>query len=409
MILWAVIPLVVALLGLSWWFHRRSRISADELAACQQINAELRQQLQSEVAKVEARQEVVFNSMAEGILLLDINGRIRLYNQAFSKLFQVNTDVRGQTILEALRSPELAAVQSSLRSRGALDSFELDLPGLNSPRIEVKASTVLGEHRHGHGAVLVFHDITRLRRLESTRREFVANVSHELRTPLSMIKGYVETLLDKGVEDTDVVQRFLQTIKKHTDRLTFLIEDLLTLSHLESGQTAMKFAPVKVRPVVQRTIDDLNALAGQRKVSLENGVPAELAARADGDRIQQVLFNLVENAIKYGKAGGHVKIRACPVSDSKVQVAVADDGPGIPVEARDRVFERFYRIDRARSRETGGTGLGLAIVKHIIQAHGGTVWVESELERGATFFFTLPSAHAESEMRQKSAAETAKS
>jgi two-component system phosphate regulon sensor histidine kinase PhoR len=240
------------------------------------------------------------------------------------------------------------------------------------------------------GSILVFHDLTRLKQLESTRQEFVANVSHELRTPLSLIKGFVETLLDGAKNDPELSTRFLHTIEKHTDRLTYLIEDLLTISRLESGQIVMNRHEVGLQEEVAQVIDDLQARAADKNTSLRNEIPADLQARADTDRLQQVLFNLVENAIKYGRTEGTVTIGGKVNEDSKAELWVKDDGPGIPPESKERIFERFYRVDRARSRETGGTGLGLAIVKHIVQAHGGEVWVKSELGQGATFFFTLP-------------------
>jgi two-component system phosphate regulon sensor histidine kinase PhoR len=242
------------------------------------------------------------------------------------------------------------------------------------------------------GAILVFHDLTRVRQLENTRQEFVANVSHELRTPLSLIKGYVETLIDGAKDDPEVATRFLQTIEKHTDRLTYLIEDLLTISRLESGQVVMNVQSFELRPVVQRVFDDLHARAVEKQARLVNAIPEGLKLRADADRLQQVFFNLVDNAIKYGPAGGRVEVGARSRDDGTVEVWVRDNGPGIPAEAKERVFERFYRLDRARSRDQGGTGLGLAIVKHIVQSHHGEVWVESELEKGATFHFTLPPA-----------------
>jgi two-component system phosphate regulon sensor histidine kinase PhoR len=234
--------------------------------------------------------------------------------------------------------------------------------------------------------------LTRIKQLESTRQEFVANVSHELRTPLSLIKGFVETLLDGAKDDPDLATRFLRTIEKHTDRLTYLIEDLLTISRLESGQIVMNLHQVDLREEVDHVIEDLQARAASKKVTLINSLPAELPARADTDRLQQVLFNLVENAIKYGRSDGNVTVGGQVNGSNIVELWVTDDGPGIPTESRERIFERFYRVDRARSRDTGGTGLGLAIVKHIVQAHGGEVWVKSELGQGATFFFTLPVA-----------------
>jgi len=239
-------------------------------------------------------------------------------------------------------------------------------------------------------AILVFHDVTRIKQLERTRQEFVANVSHELRTPLSLIKGFVETLLEGAANDPASRIRFLQTIEKQTDRLTYLIEDLLTVSRLESGQIILNFQNVELRAEVQRVIDDLRTRVQGKTVTIDNEVPARLTARVDAERLQQVLFNLVENAMKYGRPSGHVVVGGRALSVKKAELFVRDDGPGIPPESRERVFERFYRVDRARSRDTGGTGLGLAIVKHIVQAHGGEVWLQSELDVGTTFFLTLP-------------------
>jgi two-component system phosphate regulon sensor histidine kinase PhoR len=239
--------------------------------------------------------------------------------------------------------------------------------------------------------ILVVHDLTRLKELESTRKEFVANVSHELRTPLSMIKGYVETLLDGAKDDPQIARRFLQTIRKHSDRLNYLIEDLLTISRLESGRTALNVERFALRGLVDEVCEDLEARAREKSMVLENEVADGVEARGDTERVQQVLFNLIDNAIKYGRPRGRVGIKAQHLGDQgTIEVAVTDDGPGIPAESLNRVFERFYRVDRGRSREQVGTGLGLAIVKHIVQSHGGEVRAESLVGEGATFRFTLP-------------------
>lgn len=290
----------------------------------------------------------------------------------------------------AFRLPELAEIVKQLRQQRTVRGYELELPGMDERLLEVNAASVLDAEGAQHGAILEFHNLTRLKQLENTRQEFVANVSHELRTPLSLIKGFVETLLEGAKNDPELATRFLQTIEKHTDRLTFLIEDLLTISRLESGQIVMNLHGVDLREEARRVIDDLQARAAEKKITLENLLSPGLLARADADRLQQVLFNLVENAIKYGTQEGRVSIGGKNVPENKVELWVRDDGPGIPAEAKERIFERFYRVDRARSRETGGTGLGLSIVKHIVQAHGGEVWVKSEVGAGTTFFFTLP-------------------
>lgn len=204
-----------------------------------------------------------------------------------------------------------------------------------------------------------------------------------------MIKGYVETLIDGAKDKPEVATKFLQTIEKHADRLTYLIEDLLTISRLESGQVTMNFQRADLRAVAEHVRADLESRAAAKQMRLLNAVPAEIVAHADAERLQQVLFNLVDNAIKYGHAGGEVVISAKRTESDRVEMGVRDDGPGIPAEAQSRIFERFYRVDKARSREAGGTGLGLAIVKHIVQSHGGEVWVESAPGTGATFRFTL--------------------
>ncbi len=351
----------------------------------------IQQRQQQTAAEAKAQQQVLFNSMLEGLLLLDRNGRIYLANRAFNNLFGQTTELRGKTILEALRVHELAALVARAERDGQVLDYELKLPQLNERWLQVNAAVILNSAGEREGTILVFRDLTRLKQLERTREEFVANVSHELRTPLSHIKGYVETLLDGAKDDPEVSTRFLQTIARNADRLRLLIEDLLTISELESGRVMLTLQSVPLQPLVQKVLDDFRTRAKGKSLTLINHVP-ELSARADSTRLEQVLSNLVDNAIKYGRSDGHVTVAAGLGEEGKVQVSVSDDGPGLPAEALERVFERFYRVDKARSREQGGTGLGLSIVKHIVQGHGGRVWAKSEPGNGATFFFTLPVA-----------------
>jgi len=326
--------------------------------------------------------------MIEGLLLLDENGRIQLANRAFANLFDVTADVRGKTVMEVLRLHELAGLIENVAAEKQVLVHELKLGGLSERWLQVNAAAIFDAAGNKQGTILVFHDLTRLKQLERTREEFVANVSHELRTPLSLIKGYVETLLDGAKDKPAVASKFLQTIARNSERLQFLIEDLLTISELESGRLRMSLQTVALRPLVEKVVEDFKSRAQSRKVTLINNVP-DLIARADSDRLQQVLGNLVDNAIKYGRSEGRVEITGQAADGGAIELCVQDDGPGIPAEALERVFERFYRVDKARSREQGGTGLGLAIVKHIVQSHGGRVWAKSEPGRGAAFYFTL--------------------
>lgn len=350
---------------------------------------QLEQEKRSSLEQSRAHQFAIFDSMVEGILILDQRGRVQTINNSLEKLFNLRNDVRGKTVMEAFRLHELLEIAERAQKEGSVRSFELQLPGIHHNRyFEVNAASIQNAGAD-EGLILIFHDFTRIKELESIRKEFVANVSHELRTPLTLIKGYVETLIDGAKDDPEVATRFLQTIHKHANRLAFLIEDLLTISQLESGQVIIHPQSTQLWPIVERVLDELQSTAAQKSITLANSIAADLLGRADADRVEQVIFNLVDNAIKYGRTGGSILISAEDAGDA-VKVFVRDNGPGIPADAKDRIFERFFRVDRARSREQGGTGLGLSIVKHIIQAHGGKVWVESVVEKGSTFYFTLP-------------------
>ncbi|MEN9572940.1 MAG: hypothetical protein RL514_795 [Verrucomicrobiota bacterium] len=393
--MWPTLTILALLAaGYCCFAWRRCRLEAEAQGERQRREFEaLRQQHEQARARELAQQQALFNSMSEGVLVLDGEGRVRLVNQALERLFGIHGDIRGRTVMEALRLHQVQELVNRTLLDGQVQEFELELPGLEGNRsLQVNSAVVLCADGRQQGLILVCHDLTRLKQLENTRREFVANVSHELRTPLSLIKGYVETLIDGAKDKPEVATKFLQTIEKHADRLTYLIEDLLTISRLESGQVVMNLQRIEPAEVVERVLSDLETKAAAKQSHLVNEVPATTAVQADSDRLQQVFFNLVDNAIKYGRTGGSVVIGARKTDTKQVELWVRDDGPGIPAEAQTRVFERFYRVDKARSRDAGGTGLGLAIVKHIVQSHGGEVWVESEPGKGATFFFTLPEA-----------------
>lgn len=382
------ILLLVALFALHFWWRAKLR---REREAWQSENARRAAREQSTAAAAVARQDALFDSMIEGVLVLDEAGRVQFANRAFAQMFATTGVLRGKALLEAVRLHEVAEIVERAGVESRVVDHELRLSGEPERWLQLNATTMTGADRRRLGTILVVHDLTRIKKLERTREEFVANVSHELRTPLSLIKGYVETLLDGARDNPEVAVRFLQTIQRNSERLQFLIEDLLTISELESGRVTLSTRQLSLGSVVNKVFADLKERAARKEVQLLNEAN-EVVAQTDERRIQQVFSNLVDNAIKYGRAGGMVAVAARLRDDGLVEASVRDDGPGIPPEALERVFERFYRVDKARSRDQGGTGLGLSIVKHIVQSHGGEVWAKSEMGKGTTFYFTLPRA-----------------
>ncbi len=382
---------LASIFAVAWWLERgrNQRLESERLGQL----AEQRIQRENELREQAQRTAALFERMIEGLIVVDATGRIRLANRAAGELFNFTPPATGRTILETTRHHEVAALVTRLENEPEILGHELRLETLESPKfLQVNALALRDGDGMRDGAILVIHDLTRLRQLEAVRQEFVANVSHELRTPLSLIKSAAETLIDGGKDEPESLVRFLQIIDKHANRLTLLIDDLLMLSTLDSGNIRLALQSVSLGLAVQEVADDLRSRARVRGVTLKNKVEPALIVQADPDRLRQVISNLIDNAIKYGRMEGEVVINARGLDSRRIEISVQDDGPGIPAEACARIFERFFRGDKARSREQGGTGLGLAIVKHVVQAHGGEVRVDSAPGAGARFSFTLPAA-----------------
>ena len=375
-------------------FSRRISLSArdemEELAdSLNSMSRQIQSRMEESIAD-KSRLEAVFLSMFDGVMVIDGRGAIVLMNQTLKEFLQVETEVTGKKPLEVIRNIDIQDLAGRvLASRGRLESREITLLHPQEKVLLAHATPVLREEAID-GAVLIFHDITELRRLEKVRQDFVANVSHELRTPVSTIRGYAETLLEGALEDKAHAREFLRIIYDDAERLTKLINDLLDLSRVESGKMKLALEEGALEAVIDRVLAGMNKEAGKNSVTLKKDVSSRLAGiRIDEAAIAQVLLNLVENAVKYNKAGGSVTVGARETPRS-IEVSVSDTGIGIPQEDIPRIFERFYRVDKARSRDLGGTGLGLSIVKHIIQAHGGDITVESKVGSGSSFRFTLP-------------------
>jgi two-component system, OmpR family, phosphate regulon sensor histidine kinase PhoR len=383
-ILFLCLAVLVVLSLVLWQKLRQARTSIDALIEAQR-NASI---------ATEARLRGMLDGMIEGVLLLAPEGQVEFANLSLRRLVNLSGEARGLKVQQLFSQPEVTDLVRRVQSEGAVIGSQLELSTPARRNLQVNASVFARGPGQPDGVLLIFHDVTRLQDLENTRKEFVANVSHELRTPLSLIKGFVETLLSGSVTDPGQAKQFLVTIEKHANRLAYLIDDLLTISKLENGQGSLNFHPVPVWDLVERVREDLSLPAAERGITIDNQIAPDLWANADSERLQQVFFNLVENAIKYGRQQGQVIIGAKPIPGDRIQLWVQDDGPGIPPEAKERVFERFYRVERARSPDKGGTGLGLSIVKHIVQAHQGEVWLQSQPGSGATFYFTLPRAPA---------------
>ncbi len=385
----------------------RTMPPAGELGRLQagvQRMAEVLSQRLADAQAEERRLQAVLGGMVEGVLVVDRDGIVRLSNHSVQTLLELPPDEEcvGRALIELTRHPDLHYLLRRVMQEVDLSqSFVQEMVLAGRQVVQVSATPIVSDEGEVRGFILVFHDISELKRLERMRRDFVANVSHELRTPLAAIRGYSETLLAGAIEDPTRARQFLAIVERNAERLGRLVDDLLTLSDLELGRTALQRYAIGMPSVIEPVVEILREKAERSGITLIWDLEPETPMiDADPDRLEQALLNLVDNAIKYTPHGGRVTVSArAAESDERrsfgprrrlVEIAVADTGIGVPAEDLPRLTERFYRVDKGRSRELGGTGLGLAIVKHIVQAHGGHLRIESELNRGTTVYLYLP-------------------
>jgi len=352
------------------------------------------QQLAEEIAGRESGTQTILGVMQDGLLVVDSRRRVALSNPAFEKMFELRDGSVGAPLLEVVRHATLDRLIADTLRGGQPMRTELSLtnsPASGERHLEVSAVPIKAAADGTTGAVVLFHDITELKRLDQVRSDFVANVSHELRTPLSILRGYIETLLDNPETSREEFSRVLSVMERHSKRLGLLVDDLLSLTQLESANTELELNQVRVKELFNNLIHDWKEKFAAKNLKVVVDLPPDLQTiPADETRLQEVLYNLLENAVKYSREGGEIRLQAAR-RGSEIVLNVSDDGIGISRDQLPRIFERFYRADKARSREHGGTGLGLAIAKHIAQLHGGRIEAESELGRGTTIRMFLPS------------------
>jgi two-component system phosphate regulon sensor histidine kinase PhoR len=356
-----------------------------------QMAAQLEERLQT-VSKERNQREAVLSSMVEGVLAVDMDGHVISLNKAaaqFFNVFQPDT-ATGRSIEEVFRNVRLQRFVAEVLEGQDIRECELTVENNQTCYLQARGTNLLGLQERRIGAVVVFNDVSRLRRLENLRRDFVANVSHELKTPITSIKGFVETLLDGAMNNPAEAERFLKIVAKHADRLNCIIEDLLMLSRLEQGgKEGMEMQQAGLGGILNSAVEVCAQRAAAKNITVSVECPENLTAAINPPLIEQALINLIGNAVKYSADGKTVVVSARVEKDGIV-LTVKDQGYGIEEKHLERLFERFYRVDKGRSRHEGGTGLGLSIVKHIAQAHGGTISVQSRYGEGSTFSIFLP-------------------
>jgi two-component system, OmpR family, phosphate regulon sensor histidine kinase PhoR len=341
------------------------------------------------------RSSAILRSMVEGVAVVDAEERLVFCNRAFSEIWNLDAAaVEGRPVIEAVRNSDLLGLirralrgEEGLRSDIAMGIVQHRNFSVTATPVQALEGALAGDKPSG--AVVVLHDVTELRRLERVRHDFVANVSHEFKTPLTAIQGFAETLLSGALEDPRNNRRFLEIIRDHAARLAVLTDDLLKLARIEAGKLEVQFGPVQLVEVIERCVETTQLKADRKRIALEMDVPSNLPpVHGDASLLRDVVQNLLDNAVQYTAESGRVRISAT-AGPREAVVTVDDTGIGIPLADQERIFERFYRVDAARSREAGGTGLGLSIARHIVEAHGGRLWVESEVGRGSKFSFSI--------------------
>ncbi len=366
--------------------------SQDEIGQLANTLNKMAQDIEDKIKETREQNQklsAVFESMIEGVVVVDKAGRIISLNSAVEKIFGVSADqAKGSFFLEIIRNADISEIISGVLKTGQPVSAEATLSFPVRGIFQINAVGIFNQGKIS-GCLAVIHDISQIRRLESLRRDLVANVSHELRTPLTSIKGFIETLLAGAMEDKEHGRSFLQIIESHVKRLDNLVNDLLSLSHLESGKIRLEIEEYDLRQQLDSVIAGFSSQVKQKNIQIKNDLAAGLILKADKNRIEQVLVNFIDNAVKFNRENGEIKIYSQD-SGGQLKVVVEDSGIGIPQKDIPRIFERFYRVDKARSRQLGGTGLGLSIVKHIIELHGGSAGAESVEGLGSKFWFILP-------------------
>jgi len=376
--------------------HRLTLPDSEEMAGLAEAMNLMAEQLSNRIDTIRSQRrelETVLSSMLEGLIAIDNEERIISINQAAANWFEVDVkSAQGRSLQEIIRNQALQKFVTDALQSG--EPMEDDVTAFQSGErvLNVKSSPLLDAVHKRIGTLIVFNDVTQLRRLENMRRDFVANVSHEIKTPLTAIKGFVETLQHNNIEDPDETKRFLGIVLKHVDRLSAIIEDLLSLARIEqeSEDARSAYQQKLLRGVFRAALQICRPKAEQKEITITLACPDDLAARIDPVLFEQAIVNLLDNAIKYSESNSTIAIVAKQIDDEQITIRVQDQGIGIAQKHLSRLFERFYRVDKARSRNLGGTGLGLAIVKHIAQAHDGKVSVESKLGEGSTFTISLP-------------------